>query len=92
MPATAQAPRWITGQHRGIAVRVSEHPTVVGLCQAYGAPASTSANRAASLPSATTTHWTRPCWSAWTPPCPARPAAWLATAIRDALTGQALRE
>ena len=45
MPATAQAPRWITGQHRGIAVRVSQHPTVVGLCQAYGgALVSTSAN------------------------------------------------
>jgi L-threonylcarbamoyladenylate synthase len=45
MPATAQAPRWVTGAHRGIAVRVSQHPVVVGLCQAYGgALVSTSAN------------------------------------------------
>jgi len=47
VPASAQAPRWVTGAHAGIAVRVSAHPAVVALCDAYGgALVSTSANRA----------------------------------------------
>jgi len=47
VPATVGAPRWITGHHAGIAVRVSAHPVVVTLCHAFGgALVSTSANRA----------------------------------------------
>ncbi len=47
MPASAYAPTWITGAHRGIAVRVSAHPDVVALCDAFGgALVSTSANLA----------------------------------------------
>ena len=47
VPATARVPRWITGMHAGVAVRVSAHPGVVALCNAFGAPlVSTSANRA----------------------------------------------
>ena len=47
VPASATAPRWITGAHAGIAVRVSAHPVVVELCKAFGgALVSTSANRA----------------------------------------------
>lgn len=47
VPAAANAPRWITGVHAGIAVRVSAHPLVVDLCKAFGgALVSTSANRA----------------------------------------------
>lgn len=47
VPASASAPRWITGTHAGIAVRVSAHPVVVELCKAFGgALVSTSANRA----------------------------------------------
>ena len=47
VPASVAAPRWITGAHAGIAVRVSAHPPVVELCRAYGgALVSTSANRA----------------------------------------------
>ena len=45
VPASASAPRWVTGVHRGIAVRVSAHPDVVALCNAFGgAVVSTSAN------------------------------------------------
>jgi len=51
MPAGPQAPRWITGAHAGIAVRVSAHPVVVTLCTAFaGALVSTSANRAGAEP------------------------------------------
>jgi len=48
VPASADAPRWITGEHDGIAVRVTAHPGVIALCRAFdGAIVSTSANRAA---------------------------------------------
>jgi L-threonylcarbamoyladenylate synthase len=47
MPASAAAPRWVTGEHDGIAVRITAHPLVIELCNAYGgALVSTSANRA----------------------------------------------
>ncbi len=47
VPASADAPRWITGAHAGIAVRVSAHPAVVALCAVFGgALISTSANLA----------------------------------------------
>lgn len=47
VPASPGARRWITGAHAGIAVRVSAHPVVIELCNAFGgALVSTSANRA----------------------------------------------
>ena len=47
VPASTDAPRWITGEHDGIAVRVTAHPGVIALCVAFGgAIVSTSANRA----------------------------------------------
>ena len=94
MPASAQAPRWITGMHRGIAVRVSQHPVVVGLCLAYGgALVSTSANLSGQ-PAVSDQ-------SALDPSLLARVDAVVPgstggldrpTAIRDALTGQSLRD
>jgi len=51
VPAGPLAPRWITGEHSGIAVRVSAHPQVRALCQAWGGPlVSTSANLAGEPP------------------------------------------
>ena len=51
VPASANSPAWITGDHDGIAVRVSAHPIVVALCEGFGgALVSTSAN-IATLPS-----------------------------------------
>ena len=48
VPVAPKTPRWITGGHDGVAVRVSAHPVVVALCEAFGgALVSTSANRAA---------------------------------------------
>ncbi|WP_119717026.1 Sua5/YciO/YrdC/YwlC family protein [Cognatilysobacter tabacisoli] len=45
VPVTARVPRWITGAHDTLAVRVSAHPEVVALCAAFGgALVSTSAN------------------------------------------------
>ena len=51
VPATGRVPRWITGAHDGVAVRVSAHPVVVALCAAFAAPlVSTSANPAGAPP------------------------------------------
>ncbi len=51
MPAAAAAPRWITGVHAGIATRISAHPVVTALCEAFGgALVSTSANLAGQPP------------------------------------------
>ena len=45
VPARATTPRWLTGRFTSLAVRVSNHPDVQQLCQAFGKPlVSTSAN------------------------------------------------
>ena len=45
VPASKDAPRWITGAHDGVAVRVSAHPVVAALCNAFDSVlVSTSAN------------------------------------------------
>ena len=45
VPHHERIPRWISGQHDGVAVRVSKHPVVTALCDLYGGPiVSTSAN------------------------------------------------
>lgn len=51
VPAGAKAPHWVTGEHTGIAVRVSAHPLVAALCRHWGGPlVSTSANLAGEEP------------------------------------------
>ena len=51
IPATPQAPPWVTGNHRSLAVRISDHPVVAALCEAFGgALVSTSANLAGQPP------------------------------------------
>ena len=51
VPASARVPSWITGAHRGVALRASAHPVVAALCVAYGGPiVSTSANTAGTPP------------------------------------------
>jgi len=45
VPATANVPAWIRGQHAGVAVRLTTHPIAHALCVATGsAIVSTSAN------------------------------------------------
>ena len=51
VPASGRVPHWITGMHDGVAVRVSAHPLVASLCDAFAGPlVSTSANRAGDPP------------------------------------------
>lgn len=46
VPIAGQLPSWICGDHNTLAVRVSAHPVVNALCEAFGGPiVSTSANR-----------------------------------------------
>lgn len=45
VPHRNRVPQWVSGQHSGIALRVSNHPLVQALCRCYGGPiVSTSAN------------------------------------------------
>ncbi len=51
VPAAASCPRWLTGAHPTLAVRVSAHPLVRALCTIWGgALVSTSANRSHQRP------------------------------------------
>lgn len=51
LPHHDLVPDWVSGVHATVAVRVSAHPTVVSLCEAFGGPLiSTSANRAGAQP------------------------------------------
>jgi L-threonylcarbamoyladenylate synthase len=54
-PASADAPWWLTGEHDGIAVRVTAHPVLRALCERFGPLVSTSANRSGREPARTIT-------------------------------------
>ena len=54
LPARTETPHWLRGNHDTIAVRVTDHPLVVALCNAAGhALVSTSANPAGKPPAKT---------------------------------------
>ncbi|WNH48324.1 Sua5/YciO/YrdC/YwlC family protein [Stenotrophomonas aracearum] len=93
LPAGPRAPRWVTGEHSGIAVRISAHPLVGALCRAWGGPlVSTSANLAGQPP-ARTRAALDPALLALLDGLVDGATGGLAqpTPIRDALTGQVLR-
>lgn len=51
IPNAERASPLVRGEHSGVAVRVSAHPVVIGLCRAFGGPIiSSSANRSADPP------------------------------------------
>lgn len=94
VPASARVPRWITGVHEGVAVRVSAHPTVASLCLAFGGPlVSTSANLAGALPPRTLEAFDPLMREAldWVVPGATGGDA-QPTSIRDARSGQTLRQ
>jgi len=54
LPVRPDVPRWVTGKHNKIAVRVTAHPQAAALCRAAGmAIVSTSANRRGEAPART---------------------------------------
>ncbi len=51
IPASSGCPRWLTGDHETLAVRVTAHPLAQRLCESLGsAIVSTSANRSGQRP------------------------------------------
>jgi len=93
VPATARVPRWITGTHTGVAVRVSAHPIVAGLCKAFGGPlVSTSANRAGEPPALDCGQLDPALLALLDGVCEGETSGLASpTPIRDALTGAVLR-
>jgi len=93
LPKAGTTPHWITGQHPGIAVRISAHPIVQALCRAFNAPlVSTSANLAGAPPPRQYKEMA-PALLAQLDAIVTGEVGSLAqpTPIRDALTGQRLR-
>ncbi|MDC5704649.1 L-threonylcarbamoyladenylate synthase [Vibrio europaeus] len=51
MPSSHRVSQWVSGQHQSIAVRVTDHPLVQKMCNAFGKPlTSTSANLSGQPP------------------------------------------
>ena len=93
VPAAPRMPEWIRGAHAGVAIRVSAHPGVVALCEAFGGPlVSTSAN-VASQPPPTSAEDIAAALLARLDAWMAGPTGGLArpTMIRDAASGDVLR-
>lgn len=92
-PALATTPRWLTGRFDSLAVRVTDHPLVVALCEAYGKPlVSTSANLS-GLPPCRTTEEVRAQFGADFPVVVGDTGGRLnPSEIRDALTGELFRQ
>lgn len=93
MPATARVPRWISGDHAGVAVRVSAHPVVAALCRGFGAPlVSTSANASGEAPPRDVADLAPGLLAVIDAVVPGATAALSRpTPIRDALSGETLR-
>lgn len=93
VPATSRVPRWITGMHDGVAARVSAHPDVVALCEAFAGPlVSTSANPAGSPPPRTSDDFDPGLFAQLDGVVEGRTGTLAApTAIRDARDGRVLR-
>jgi L-threonylcarbamoyladenylate synthase len=53
LPTLKETPGWLSGEHAGIAVRVSAHPQLRQLCESCGPLVSTSANLANTRPART---------------------------------------
>lgn len=93
VPTTARVPRWVTGAHDSVAVRVSAHPTVIALCAAFGAPlVSTSANLSGAPPAFARAALDPALLSRIDGVCEGETGGLAApTAIRDARSGAVLR-
>jgi L-threonylcarbamoyladenylate synthase len=92
-PAAITTPRWLTGRFDSLAVRVTDHPLVVALCQAYGKPlVSTSANLS-GLPPCRTVEEVRTQFGADFPVVEGDTGGRLnPSEICDALTGEQFRQ
>ena len=93
VPASKHCPKWITGQHKTIAIRVSSHPLTAELCKNIGmAIVSTSANRSGGQP-AKTSHQCKRLFGAQVRLLAGRTAgAKKPSTIQDLISGKILRK
>ena len=93
VPVTDHVPAWVRGAHASVAVRVSDHPTVIALCRAFGGPlVSTSANLSGMPPAFRRADLDPTLPGLLDAVCEGETGGLAApTAIRDALTGAVLR-
>ena len=92
VPATPRVPRWITGGHESVALRVSAHPVVAALCAAFGPVTSTSANLAGEPPARRQADLDPRLVAMLDAVCPGETGALASpTQIRDARDGTVLR-
>lgn len=94
VPANAAAPAWVTGGRDSIAVRVSAHPVVAALCRRLGGPiVSTSANLTGEPPAFGRDDLSPALLALVDGVCEGETGGLASpTAIRDARTGDVLRE
>jgi len=92
-PAKSTTPRWLTGRFDTLAVRVTDHPLVIALCEAFGKPlVSTSANLT-GLPPCRSTQEVQLQFGNDFPVLDGATGGRLnPSEIRDALTGELFRE
>lgn len=92
LPKSDSAPKWLTGEHNTIAVRVSNHLEARALCEKLGRPiVSTSANLTAQEPARTTEEAKRYFADSVHYINGAVGGALQPTTIKDALTGATIR-
>lgn len=93
VPATPRVPAWIRGAHTSVAVRCSAHPVVSALCRAFGgALVSTSANPAGAPPPRTLADFDPDLRAAVAVVAGATGGLERPTPIRDAGSGEVLRD
>ena len=86
-------PEWVTGVHDTVALRVSDHPLVRDLCEAYGKPlVSTSANLSGQPPCRTTAEVLAQFGASFPVVDGATGGRQNPSEIRDALTGELFRQ
>lgn len=92
-PAAKDLPRWLSGDHPSVALRVTAHPVAKALCEAFGPLVSTSANVSGDIP-ALTEQGVEAQFGAQISVLVSGALGGLdkPTQIREALTGQVLRE
>lgn len=93
VPHRGRVPQWLSGAFDTIALRVSDHPVVIELCRAHGAPlVSTSANLSGTQPALHVFQVRRHFGAALDYVVPgALGGAKLPSVIRDVHTGEVLR-
>lgn len=92
-PAKKSTPRWLTGRFDTLAVRVTDHPLVIALCDAFSKPVvSTSANLSGLPPCRSTEEVKRQFGDNFPVLDGATGGRLNPSEIRDALTGELFRE